>query len=788
MIAPGVRLDDRYEIIAPLGAGGMGEVYRARDLRLQREVAVKVLPQRLARDAAALARFEREALSLAALSHPQIVALHDFGEHEGMTYAVMELLEGETLRQRLQRSPLSWSEAVGLGVQIAEGLAAAHSKGVVHRDLKPENVIVAKTGALKILDFGLARTDAPLPPDQAATAGATEPGMVLGTLSYMPPEQVRGQAVDARSDIFALGCVLYEMVAGRPPFARATTADTVAALLGPAEPELPAGEAGVPPALEQAVLRSLQRDPDSRFQSAQDLAFALRMISGVSRALPPPLRTAPAGRGRRSLRWLAAAAVLAALAAAGWLAWSSRSRAPGVRSLAVLPFVNEGGDPELDYLGDGIADTLIHDLSQLRDVRVMARSTVFRYRGPTVDPRAAGRDLKVDAVLTGRVVPRGELLTVEVELVDVASGTRLWGERYQGPFARVMRVPEDVAREISSTLELRLTHEQQARLGRRETEDPEAYRLYLKGRFHWNKRTGDGFRRAIQFFEEASARDPGYALPLVGLADTYALMAAYSVSPPGQSMPKAREAALRALALDDQLAEAHATLGLVKLLYDWDQGESERRFRRAIELKPGLAAGHHWFAELLMATGRTDEALAELGRAEELDPLSLIVPTDRGRTLFFARRYDQALAECQRSLDADRAYAPALITRGMVLEELGRYEEALVGYRQVASLTGDPQHATMIARALALSGDRAGGERLLADIERQARERYVSPYSLALVHASLGHADEAFRQLDRALEERSSWMTFAAVNPRLDGLRADPRFAEVRRRVGLGPR
>jgi TolB-like protein/tetratricopeptide (TPR) repeat protein len=786
MIAPGVRLDDRYEIIAALGAGGMGEVYRARDLRLQRDVAVKVLPQRLARDASALARFEREALSLAALSNPHIVALHDFGEHEGMTYAVMELLEGETLRQRLQRSPLSWSEAVGLGVQIAEGLAAAHSKGVVHRDLKPENVIVAKSGALKILDFGLARTDAALPPDQAATTGPTEPGMVLGTLSYMPPEQVRGQAVDARSDIFALGCVLYEMVAGRPPFARATTADTVAALLGPAEPELPVGESSMPPALEQAVLRSLERDPDSRFQSAQDLAFALRMISGVSRALPPP-PAMPSRRPAARLRWLAAAGLAAALAAAGWLAWTRRVRPPEVRSLAVLPFVNEGADPELDYLGDGIADTLIHDLSQLRDVRVMARSTVFRYRGPTVEPRAVGRDLKVDAVLTGRVVPRGDLLTVEVELVDVASGTRLWGERYQGPFARVMRVPEEVAREISSTLQLRLTHEQEARLARRETEDPEAYRLYLKGRFHWNKRTGDGFRRAVEFFEQASLRDPAYALPHVGLADAFALMAAYSVSPPGQSMPRARAAAERALALDDQLAEAHATLGLVKLLYDWDQAESERRFRRATSLKPGLASGHHWFAELLMASGRTDEALAELGRAEELDPLSLIVPTDRGRALFFARRYDRALAECQRSLDADRGYAPALITRGMVLEELGRYEEALVGYRQVASLTGDPQHGTMIARALALSGDRPGALRLLADIEHQARDRYVSPYSLALVHASLGHADEAFRQLDRAVEERSSWMAFAAVNPRLDSLRADPRFAEVRRRVGLSP-
>ena len=469
MIAPGVRLDGRYEIIAPLGAGGMGQVYRARDLRLHREVAVKVLPQRLAQDEGALMRFEREARSLAALSHPHILAIHDFGSHEGMTYAVMELLEGETLRQRLQRAGLAWGETVNLGVQMAEGLAAAHSKGVVHRDLKPENVFISRGGALKILDFGLARTDGPPPtPEKTLTEAPTQPGVVLGTLSYMPPEQVRGQTVDTRGDIFALGCVLYEMVSGRPPFARPTTADTVAALLTSEPPDLASGPTPVPPALEQAVLRALEKDPDERFQSAQDLAFALRMISGVSRAGMAPLPASTA-RTPRAL-WIAVAAAVLALAA--WWSWPTRERATAVRSLAVLPFANEGGDAELDYLGDGIADTLIHDLSLLRDVRVMARSTVFRYRGPNLEPRQAGRELKVDAVLTGRVVPRGEALTVEVELVDVASGSRLWGERYQGRFAEVMRVPEDVARQISTTLRLRLTQEQEARLGRRETEIP----------------------------------------------------------------------------------------------------------------------------------------------------------------------------------------------------------------------------------------------------------------------------------------------------------------------------
>jgi TolB-like protein len=572
----------------------MGEVYRARDLRLQREVAVRCCRRAWRGTPSALARFEREALSLAALSHPQIVALHDFGEHDGMTYAVMELLEGETLRQRLQRRRSPGRRRSRSACRSPRASRPRTPRGRAPRPQARERDR-RRSGALKILDFGLARTDAALPLDQAATAGRPSPAWCWARCRTCRPSRSAASRSTPQRHLRPGVRALRD--GGGPASVRpATTADTVAALLGPAEPALPVGEASLPPALEQAVLRSLERDPDARFQSAQDLAFALRMISGVSRALPPPARAMAAGRPHLRRRWLLAALVAAAVAGAGWLAWARRGRPPEVRSLAVLPFVNEGGDPELEYLGDGIADTLIHDLSQLRDVRVMARSTVFRYRGPAVEPLSAGRDLKVDAVLTGRVVPRGDLLTVEAELVDVASGTRLWGERYQGPFARVMRVPEEVAREISSTLQLRLSPEQAARLGRRETDDPEAYRLYLKGRFHWNKRTGDGFRRAIEFFEQASARDPRYALPHVGLADTYALMAAYSVSPPGQSMPKARAAAEQALALDDQLAEAHATLGLVKLLYDWDQDESERRFRRATSLKPGLASGHHWFA------------------------------------------------------------------------------------------------------------------------------------------------------------------------------------------------
>ncbi len=772
VILPGTRLLDRYEVDDVLGTGGMGEVYRARDLRLQRVVALKVLPDQLAGDPAALARFEREAQALAALSHPHVVAVHDFGQAGGRAFAVMELLQGLSLRQRLKHGPLPWPRAVEIAVQIGDGLAAAHGRGIVHRDLKPENVFITPEGTVKVLDFGLARTVAATSSgDDTVTSALTEPGIVMGTVAYMAPEQLRGRPADTRTDIFALGCVVNEMITGRPPFQRETAADTLAAVLNAEPPDLAGVAPPVPAALRQAVRRALEKDPAARFQTVADMAFALRVTSSAE----PATEVARPRSPRLPGRLVVPAVLVAVLAAAGGL-WLSRKERPAVSSLAVLPFVSADG--ELEYLSDGLAEGLIQRLSRRPQLRVMARSTVFRYKGAAAEPRAVGSELKVDAVLTGRVAQRDDTLTVDAELVEVAEGARLWGERYAVPTAEMDTLAERMAREMARRLALPAIAAESSR----RAEDVEAFRLYLKGRYHWNKRNAEGFRRAIALFQEAIERDPGYALAYVGLADTHALMAAYSVAPPGETMGRAKAAAVRALQIDDTVAEAHAALGLVTLLYDWDLAASERHFRRALDLNPGYATAHHWYAELLMAAGRPDEAMAELREAEGLDPLSVILVADQGRALFFARRYEEAVARCRRALETDPSFLPARIHLGMALEELGRVDEALREYEETARLS-DGRQRVLVARALAAGGRPQEARRVLAEVVDLAARSYVSPYGIAQVHTALGDLDQAFSWLNRAVDERTSWIAFLDVNPRLDDLRSDPRFEAVRRRT-----
>nr|MDQ5872187.1 protein kinase [Acidobacteriota bacterium] len=604
-LSAGTRLGP-YEILAPLGAGGMGEVYRARDAKLDRDVAIKVLPQSVAADPDTLARFEREAKAVAALSHPNILSIFDFGAQEGISYAVMELLEGETLRGKLDAGPITQKQAVDYALQVAKGLAAAHEKGIVHRDLKPENLFVSRDGHVKILDFGLAKRVEAVAPGKETSAptnsGHTEPGTVMGTAGYMSPEQVKGFAVDHRSDIFSFGTILYELLSGKKAFKRETSAETMAAILRDEPPELSESGRNISPALDRIVQHCLEKDRDHRFQSARDIAFALSETSGPAAASGAQAARKRPRRGRLAI----GLGVVALAAAALWLR-------PGktIDSLAVLPFVNAGGDPNAEYLSDGITESLINSVSQIPGIRVVSRASAFHYKGKDVGARAVGRELGVRAVLTGRIVQRGDALSIRAELVDARDDTHLWGEEYNRRLSDILAVQEEIARDISGKLRQRLTGEEKKRLTKLYTENAEAYGLYLKGRYHWNKRTGEDIQKGIGYFQQAIEKDPTYALAYAGLADSYAILYQYAGLPSSETFPKAKAAASKALEIDDSLAQAHATLASVHQHSDWDFSAAEKEYRRAIELDPKYPTAHHWYSLFLSELGRHEPAIAE---------------------------------------------------------------------------------------------------------------------------------------------------------------------------------
>jgi serine/threonine-protein kinase len=752
---------DRYEVLAPLGAGGMGEVYRARDLRLGREVAIKVLPEELSGDAEALARFDREARAIAALSHPNLLAIYDFGVDRGVSFAVTELLRGQTLRAALASGALPWRKAAELGAALAEGLAAAHSRGIVHRDLKPDNVFLTSEGRLKILDFGLARwvrddsggeaTSAPTTPDP------TRPGTVLGTVGYMSPEQVRGESAEPRSDIFAFGCVLHEMLTGRPAFTGSSALDRMAAILRD-DPAPPSRESpDVPAELDRVVARCLEKSPARRFASAAELAPLLSDLASVGASDPT---IAAKSRVRSATR-----------------------RAPRVKSLAVLPFVNPGGDPEMEYLTEGITETLINGLSQLRKLRVMARSTMFRYRGDA-DPQQVGRELGVATVLSGRVTQRGAGLAIHVELADAGNGWRLWGARYERSIGDLLAVQEEIAREIATNLRLTLEPEQKKRLSKRYEADREAYPLYLKGRFHWNKSTVPNLKKALEYFQEAIEKDPTYALAWAGVSDCYAMlgMDRYAALPPREAYPKAKAAAVRALEIDDALAEAHTSLAYA-LLIDWDWGGAEEEFRRAIQLNPDYAQAHHFFGFLLSARGRSEESLAQFRQAFEIDPLSLIINCDYGWAFYCARRYDEAAEQLHRTLEMDANFAQAYLWLGLVRQAQGRWNESAEAFEKGAQLTsGSPTMRSGLAMTRALGGDTAEAKRLLAEMDERAKTGYVPMVTMVQIQVALGDNDRAFEWLEKAFAYRASFMMPLPVYPFFDSIRGDPRFDDLLRR------
>ncbi len=769
-----------YQILKKLGEGGMGEVYLAQDTRLDRTVVLKILPVNIAHDRERVRRFTKEARAAASLTHPNVAHVYEIGEANGTSFIAMEYVEGQALDAKINRHSLETDRIIQIGMEIADALEEAHSKGITHRDIKPSNIMITPRGQVKVLDFGLAKITKPV--EQVAsdisTQMKTSPGMILGTVPYMSPEQAHGHEVDHRTDIFSLGVVMYEMATGRLPFFGSNKVETIERITHSQPEAIARFNYDVPEELERIIRRCLEKDRERRYQSAREFLIDLKNLRRDREAGATTARTVtpqPHASARR-LAFAALALVILAVVAAGIYLLSGRGKA--IDSVAVLPIVNVGANPDTEYLSDGVTESLINNLSQLPNLKVIARSSVFRYKGRDVDPKTVGRELGVSAVLTGRVMQRGDDLSISIELTDTRDNSHIWGAQYSRKLADIMMVQSEISREVTEKLRLRLSGEEKKQLAKRHTENTEAYQLYLRGRYHFNKLTVDGVQRGIEFFRQAIERDPNYALAYIGLADCYNYL--------GKPM-EAKAAITRAIEIDDTLGEAHASLAFITLLHDWDWAGAERHFKRGIELNPNYAMAHHWYAVYLAHMGRHEEAMREAKRAQELDPLSLIVNMTPAVTLYLARRYDQAIEEVRKVLDMEANFPPAHNLLGLAYEQKGKYEEAILEHQKVIDLSAGSAEAevavkAMIGHAYAVWGKRGEAVKILNEL---LELRDVTPYSIAEIYVGLGEKDQAFEWLEKAYQKRNFQMVGLKVNPNFDSLRSDPRFTELLRRMNL---
>jgi TolB-like protein len=789
----GARLGP-YEILAPIGAGGMSEVYRAHDARLGRNVAVKVLAAALALEPERLRRFEQEARAVAALDNPNILAIHDIGTHSGAPYIVTELLEGESLCDRLRGGALPVRRAVEIAVEIAQGLAAAHEKGIIHRDLKPANVFITKDGHVKILDFGIAKLVTPrnvVEPAQATTVvEATEAGTTLGTVGYMSPEQVRGQSVDHRSDIFAFGCVLYEMLSGQSPFRRDTAADTASAILAEDPPPLSASGRPVAPVLQEIVSRCLEKRAEERFSSAHDLALALRAESGA-------LTTSAVGRrGALGRRWVWAGAAVLVVVAAVAIVYMLKTRgpantplAPGViRSIAVLPLANLSGDPAQEYFSDGMTEQLTATLSQISALKVISRTSAMQFKGAKKPLREIAAALGVEGVIEGSVLRAGDRVRITAQLINAATDAHVWGESYERDLRDILTLQSEVARAVAGEVRAKLTPQEQTRLAGGRPVNPEAYELYLKGWELMHSFNPEEFGKALGYFQRAIDLDPTYAPAHAAVANYYVEGGTRGYQAPHETIPIARAALRRALELDEGLAEAHATLGNLMSWYDWDWSGAEKELQRAIALAPNSAIAIVDYAIYLGTVGRPDAAVTEYELAVERDPLAPNKSYGFGVMLYYARRYDQSIAQLQKALKADPPgvgpIARMVLGCNYAQKHMGR-EAAAECDKAIESLPEDQVVLTTCGKVYGLTGNHQQALALKARVESLSTRQYVDPFGIALIFDGLGDKDNALEWLERSYTERSPNLWALKQELWTDRLRSHPRFQDLVRRMNF---